>query len=55
MLGILNRNSTSIRAGTSRLLNVSLNKIMTQTEKTNPGPEKSKAKSFLENILTLKI
>jgi hypothetical protein len=27
---------------------------MTQTQKTTRGPKESKAKSFLENILTLK-
>jgi hypothetical protein len=51
MLGILNKNSTSIRAGTSRLLNVSLNNSTTQTQKTTPGPKESKAEL---NILPLK-
>jgi hypothetical protein len=53
-LGILNGNFISVRARTSRLLNISLNKTMTQTQKTTPGVKESKAKSFLVNILTLK-
>jgi hypothetical protein len=50
----INRNSPSITAGTSSLLNVSLNHTMTQTQKNTPGPKESKTKSFLVNTLTLK-
>jgi hypothetical protein len=47
------KHKLSIRSGISRLLNVSFNKTMTQTQKITPGVKRPKAKSSLMNVSTL--